>query len=107
MQYQIKQLGLGGILDQAFSLIKNHFGLLFGIVAVSIIPFQAILSLIQYSIMAGGDLQTGAMVFGMGTIFIGLPLTTLVNAAVIHAVASAQFLRSKNGCQVTTRRKAQ
>jgi len=41
MKYQIKQLGVGGILDQSINLLRNHFGLLFGIVATTIIPVQA------------------------------------------------------------------
>lgn len=94
MKYQIKQLGLGGILDQAISLLRNHFGLLFGIVAMTIIPFQAILGLVQYSIMAGGDLQTGTMVALFGNLFVGLPLALFVNAAVIHAVASVYLSRA-------------
>ena len=93
MKYQIKQLGLGGILDQAISLLRNHFGLLFGIVAATIIPFQAVLGLVQYSIITGGDLQTAVMVGSLGSIFIGLPLALFVNAAVIHAVASLYLSR--------------
>ena len=93
MKYQIKQLGLGGILDQAISLLRNHFGLLFGIVAITIIPFISILGLVQLSIMAGGDLQTGVMVGGLGNLVFALVLAPLVNAAVIHAVASAYLSR--------------
>ncbi|MBC8115830.1 MAG: hypothetical protein H7062_15705 [Candidatus Saccharimonas sp.] len=93
MKYQIKQLGLGGILDQAISLLKNHFGLLFGIVAMTIIPFMSILGLVQVSIMAGGDLQTGMIIGLIGNLFFIYVLTPLVNAAVIHAVASAYLSR--------------
>ena len=94
MQYQIKQLGVGGILDQSISLLRNHFGLLFGIVATTIIPFQAILGLVQYSLIVGGDRQTGLLVGGIGTIFFALFLAPLVNAAMIHAIASVYLSRS-------------
>ncbi|MHC4198704.1 MAG: hypothetical protein ACYSU0_01745, partial [Planctomycetota bacterium] len=39
MRYEIKELGLGGILDQAITLLKNHFGLLMGISFCLMIPF--------------------------------------------------------------------
>lgn len=39
MRYEIKELGLGGILDQAITLLKNHFGLLIGIAFCFLIPF--------------------------------------------------------------------
>ncbi len=38
MKYEIRELELGGVLDQAITLTKNHFGLLFGIIAVTILP---------------------------------------------------------------------
>ena len=92
MKYQIKQLGLGGILDQAFSLIRNHFGLLFGIVAVTIIPLQLVIGFltnhIQETIRAGGDVQQLAILQSVLAVFVALPLSILVNAAVIYAVAS-------------------
>ncbi|MEK6262978.1 MAG: hypothetical protein AABP62_30640, partial [Planctomycetota bacterium] len=96
MKYQIKQLGLGGILDQAISLLRNHFGLLFGIVGMTIIPFFAILGLVQLSIIVPGDMQsiqTSGIVAAVGGIIGGLVLGPLVNAAVIHAVASAYLSR--------------
>ena len=96
MKYQIKQLGLGGILDQAISLLRNHFGLLFGIVGMTIIPYFAILGLVKLSIVVPGDLrsvQTGAIVDGLGVLLAGFVLGPLVNAAVIHAVASAYLSR--------------
>jgi hypothetical protein len=93
MKYQIKHLGLGGILDQAINLLRNHFGLLFGIVAMTIVPFFAILGLVQLNIIAGGNLQTGVMVGGIGNLVFALILAPLVNAAVIHAVASAYLSR--------------
>lgn len=42
MSYQIRQLGLGGILDQAIRLLKDNFGLLLGIALVLEIPFTVI-----------------------------------------------------------------
>ena len=96
MQYQIKQLGLGGILDQAISLLRNHFGLLFGIVGLTIIPFTAILGLVQVSMIVPGDLQSiqnAQIVTAVGGGIFGLLVGTLVNAAMIHAVASLYLSR--------------
>lgn len=42
MPYKIQQLGLGGILDQAITLVKNHFGLLFQIMLMTWIPVMVI-----------------------------------------------------------------
>ncbi|HIE99665.1 MAG TPA: hypothetical protein EYQ63_22355, partial [Fuerstia sp.] len=102
MTYQIKQLKLGGILDQAIALTKNHFGLLFSIMAIVFIPFSLISSFVMLSVLPAAP-QMGAspeqiMAFnqaalklwpltvgsGLLTIFIVLPLT---NAAVVDAVA--------------------
>jgi len=97
VKYQIKQLGLGGILDQAFSLIRNHFSLLFGIVAVTIVPLQIIIGFLtnhmQETIRAGGDVQPLLILQMVLTIFVALPLSILVNAAVIFAVASVYLSR--------------
>ena len=94
MKYQIKQLGVGGILDQSINLLRNHFGLLFGIVATTIIPVQAILGLVQYSLIVGGDPQSGVLVAALGNIAFGLIMAPLVNAAMIHAIASVYLSRS-------------
>lgn len=39
MSYQIKELGVTEILDQAFTLIKNHFAVLFGIALFIMFPY--------------------------------------------------------------------
>ncbi len=101
MTYQIKQLKLGGILDQAIALTKNHFGLLFSIIALVYIPFSlissfAILSVTPPPPMGASPEQMIAyqqevfknlpLIMGVGLLsaFVVLPLT---NAAVVDAVA--------------------
>jgi hypothetical protein len=42
MRYEIRSLELGGILDQAIALMKNHQALLFGIVLVFMAPLELI-----------------------------------------------------------------
>ncbi len=88
MKYQIKQLSLGGILDQSLNILKDNFGLLFGIVGVSVIPFNAILGFIQYTVIAGGNLQAGISIGVIGAL-IGIPIAFLAQVAVMHAIASA------------------
>ncbi len=44
MRYEIKEMGLGGILDQAIALFKNHFGLLFGIALCLMVPYTLLVS---------------------------------------------------------------
>jgi hypothetical protein len=102
MTYRIQQLKLGGVLDQAIALTKNHFGLLFSIMAIVFIPFSLISSFIMLAVLPAPP-QMGAspeqiMAFqqaiaknlpltvgsGLLSLLIVLPLT---NAAVVDAVA--------------------
>ena len=97
MKYQIKQLEVGGILDQAFQLMRDYPGLLFGIVGVTIVPLQIVIGFLthqmQETIKAGGDFQSLLIVQVLLSIFVALPLSILVNAAVIFAVASVYLSR--------------
>jgi uncharacterized membrane protein len=105
MQYQIRELGIGGILDQAISLVKNHFGQLFGITLVMLVPCLVVLGFIgQYNavtvpanptmqdIQAIQQQQMQNLVYIMPValfyLVIALPIT---NAAIIAAVAN-QYL---------------
>ncbi|QDS97227.1 hypothetical protein [Adhaeretor mobilis] len=101
MQYEIKSLGLGGILDQTVKLVKNHFGLLFGIVAVLYLPFALLQGFVSLAVLpelpasptmedfrvyqeaaAQASIYTMPLVILFG--FIIVPIT---NAAVIDAVS--------------------
>ena len=44
--YKLQHMGLGGILDQAISICKDHFGVLFKIMLILYVPFAAIFGLI-------------------------------------------------------------
>lgn len=110
MRYQIKELGLGGILDQAITLVKNHFALLMGIVLVLFFPFTLALNFFITSSMQGMQaLQAGAaggidmaaqqkaasgMLIMFPLLFLyQLVIVPLTNAAIIHAVASEYLER--------------
>jgi hypothetical protein len=104
MAYKIQYLGLGGILDQAIAITKNHFGLLFTIVLILIIPCELISGFIdlanspelppdatfldameaQQTFEANSTLTLLSYILQLALNFILIPLT---NASVIHAVA--------------------
>ncbi len=101
MAYKIQHLGLGGVLDQAIAITKNHFGLLFTIMLLVLIPFNLITGFISLSVLPDfsgeptmetyRELQESQArywplfgIFGLINAVFVLPLT---NAAVIWAVA--------------------
>ncbi|MEM6473835.1 MAG: hypothetical protein AAF802_30045 [Planctomycetota bacterium] len=102
MQYEIKPLGVGGILDQSVQLLKNHFGLLMGISLCVSVPFNLIIGLINISLVpeppeiltaqaiqeyqqqvAGVSLKLAGL--GLLSLILVYPLTT---GAMTYAVAS-------------------
>jgi hypothetical protein len=50
MSYTIKHMGLGGILDQAIAITRDHFKLLFTIMLLLLIPFSLLQGFIMFSI---------------------------------------------------------
>jgi hypothetical protein len=47
MAYKIQHLGLGGILDQTIAITRDHFGLLFLIVLILVIPCELVIGFID------------------------------------------------------------
>src|SRR5437762_3351088 len=47
MRYEVRELGLGGILDQAVKLTRDQFGVLLGITGVLLIPYNLISGFVQ------------------------------------------------------------
>lgn len=104
MAYQIQKLKLGGILDQAVSITKQHFGLLFTIMALVYIPAVLLMGFMQQAMLPEpitfdstpeeiaafqqAQLQAFPMLVGplLISAFILLPLA---NAAVVYAVAQS------------------
>ena len=102
MRYEIRELGVGGILDQAITLSKNPFRFVFGLVLVLQVPFSLIASFVQLSLMtqmpqnptpadiaaiqqaAVGNLWMTVPIALVGVLIIA-PIT---NAALIHAIAN-------------------
>lgn len=101
MHYQIKELSLGGILDQAVQLTKNHFGLFFGIIAVLYLPFMLLTGIVTTSLLPElpptptmEDLIKYNEVRSQASIYIAplnillmLFITPVTNGAIISAVS--------------------
>ncbi len=108
MQYQIKELSLGEILDHAVQLTKNHFGLFFGIVAVGYLPFVLIQGFATDAMMpappAGQDMEDfrayqeaaaqAAMMTLPLTLIFAFIVVPICNAAVIDAVSRCYLSKS-------------
>ncbi len=100
MQYQIKELNLGGILDQTIKLVKNHFGLFFGIVAVLYLPFALLQGFVTLAVpippanptpedlrvIQEAAAQNAIYAIPLGLLF-GFLVVPITNGAVIDAVS--------------------
>ncbi|TWU25740.1 hypothetical protein [Bythopirellula polymerisocia] len=107
MQYEIKSLGLGGILDQTIKLVTNHFGLFFGIVAVLYLPFVLLQGFIPLAVLPElpaqptteqirayqeANAQLGLYLAPLSILF-GFVIVPITNAAVIDAVSRCYLSR--------------
>ncbi len=96
MKYEIKKLAMGEILDQGIGLIRDRFGLLMGIMCLTVIPFQIGVGILATQIQVKPGLPGQPpqmpdpammfMLFGMMMLF-GLVILPLSNAAVVYAAA--------------------
>lgn len=93
MKYEIKALSLGEILDQGIKLVRDKFGLLMGIMALTVVPFQIGVALFSTQLQPvpgqppqlpplGMLLTQLALVYGF--LLVILPLA---NAAVVYTAA--------------------
>jgi hypothetical protein len=107
MRYEIRELNLGGILDQAIKLIKNNLGRFFGITAVLLIPYQVVQGLVQVTMtpaLPPNPTPEQALAASFGALSTILPLALLgayvifplTNAALIHSIAG-EYLEKPAG----------
>jgi hypothetical protein len=100
MRYTIRELKLGGILDQAVNLTKDHFGVLLGITGILLIPYNVISGLIQVSMiptLPPNPTPEQTMAVGVAALRTSIPIALLAafvigpitNAAVVYAISSA------------------
>lgn len=102
MNYEIRELSIGGILDQAIVLTKNHFGAFFSVVAVTLLPFALIQAGINIAIMpqdmpliptpeeaaAIQKIQIENLPIILGAALLALIVVPIANAALVKIVAN-------------------
>ena len=101
MSYEIRQLSLGGVLDQAIAIVKNHFGVLLSIMLMLIVPFSLLFGFIylsktpplppqptheDFQRILDAQRDNLPLFIGVGLLYAFL-IYPLANAAVIQAVA--------------------
>lgn len=102
MRYDIRELALGGILDQAITLLKNHFGSFAAIMAITWLPVQlaaviASVTLLPEVTFPPTPEELNALIVASAehqALFQGLNVLTLLvapisNAAIVYAIANA------------------
>jgi len=102
MNYEIRELSIGGILDQAINLTKNHFGAFFSVVAVTLLPFGLIQAGINIAIMpqnmpliptpeeaaAIQKIQIENLPIILGSALLALIVLPIANAALVKIMAN-------------------
>ena len=107
--YQIRSLSLGGVLDQAVAITKNHFGPLLAIVVITLTPFtliaNAIITIIApMPVMPPKPTPQDMQVFMDGFVktmsllaMVALPsmlAAAICNAAIVRAIADVYLGQS-------------
>lgn len=116
MQYEIRELSLGEVLDQAIKILRNHLGILCGIAAIYSAPFALLYFNFQTSIpkvapnaplqeqtKAVESAQGALIVYMIGLSLLGLLVFPLVNAAINNAIASRYLGRPLSFGECMTR----
>jgi len=101
MAYKLQHMGLGGILDQAIAISKDHFWLLFKIMLIVLVPLSLLFNLTQ--LLASPEIPANATeedvrrimqqqtfflpLFFLASLLQSFVVAPLANAAVIQAVA--------------------
>ena len=96
MKYEIKTLSLGEILDQGIGLIRDKFGLLMGIMAVTVIPMQIAVGFLakEFQPVPGQVPDLPRLFLFLGIVYL-LLLTVMPfsNAMVVYATANTYLGR--------------
>lgn len=89
MAYEIRPMSIGEILDTGFRLLRNHFGLLFGLAAIAYVP-MGILSQLMVGFTTGDPEQVALMPLLVTSLLLLLVvgiLYPLVSTAITLALA--------------------
>jgi hypothetical protein len=108
MKYEIRELSIGGILDQAIQLTRNHFGAFFAVVAVTLLPVGLIQAGVNIAIMPQdmpliptpeeamaiqkAQLENLPIIIGIG--LLALMALPIANAALVRIVANSYLGRN-------------
>ena len=92
MDYEIRAMSFGEILDMGFRILKNHFVLLAGLQAIVFVPPR----LVADSLTRGSDFPDPVVVLvGMLPVFLALLiLQPIIMAAITHAIGENYLSRS-------------
>ena len=92
MDYEIRSMSFGEILDMGFRILRNHFVLLVGLEAIVFVPPRVVTDLLT----RGSDLTDPFVVLsGMIPVFLALLiLQPIIMAAITHAVSESYLSRS-------------
>lgn len=101
MQYEVRSMTLGEIVDTSFRIVRDHFVPLAGLSAVVYVPFTLLMTGWQMSIQstaaAGGQLDPSAMIGQLGGIILTMMVVMpIVSVAIAHAVGEAYLGRAVN-----------
>lgn len=92
MDYQIRAMSFGEILDMGFRIIRNHFVLLVGLQAIVVVPTRLVADFINRG-AAGSD--PIAVLAGLLPVFLALLLLQpIIMAAITHAIGENYLSRS-------------
>ncbi len=102
MKYEIRELSIGGVIDQAISLTRNHFGAFFSVVAVTLLPIGLIQAGVNIAIMPEIPLvptleeaaaiqkaQVENLPIIIGMALLALLVVPIANAALVRVVANS------------------
>jgi hypothetical protein len=105
MRYEIRELEVGGILDQAVKLTKDHFWLFVKISAVLLVPFSIVAGLWTYSNMPDipavpqpGMFVPGARVEYPPGFWTSIFVSGFVNMLVIYPLTDAALIYAIANC---------
>ncbi len=76
----LRPLGVGGVLDGGFELLRTHFGLLFGVAAALLLPLQLLDLWATLSAGRGADIDASPVFAAVGSLDSATPLTWSVAA---------------------------
>ena len=92
MDYEIRAMSFGEILDMGFRIIRNHFVLLVGLQAIIVVPTRLVADAINSGV---GTSDPMAMLAGLLPVFLALLLLQpIIMAAITHAIGENYLSRS-------------